>query len=272
MTTQNKTTFVCFRWGTLYPEVSVERLYRSVKKHFPLPFDFHCFTDRPLEVDAAIQQHELPLGKPFFGNWNKERIFSRGFLGLAEGSFIICLDLDIVITGDLQFLVEQQPDEPLIMASSANPKREGGGHGSVIRTRSGELPFLWEDLLAADYESLKKEIGWEGEQSWIDRYFPPGKVQRFPATRIVSFKFQCQSKGSAPLGNKMARRGITTALWKKATLPEDARIVCFHGKPDLDDVAFGRYRNWCHAPFILKEIDKSHIIASSSLCRSGNSP
>ena len=260
MATHDKTIFVCFRWGTLYPEVSVKRLYRSVKKNFPLPFEFHCFTDRPLELDASIHQHELPLGKPFSGNWNKERIFSRDFLDLPKGTFIICLDLDIVITGDLQFLIEHKPEEPLVMASSAKPGREGGGHGSVIRTRCGEIPFLWEDLLAADYDALKKEIGWEGEQSWIDRYFPPGKVERFSADRIVSFKFQCKAKGYAPLGNSLARKGLTSALWKKATLPEDARVVCFHGKPDLDDIAFGRYKNWCHAPFILEHIEKSDIL------------
>ncbi|MCU0858754.1 MAG: hypothetical protein MUC65_10185 [Pontiellaceae bacterium] len=253
----NKTIFVCFRWGTLYPPVSVERLYRSVKRHFSLPFQFHCLTDADLDVSPSIIQHRIELGKPFHGNWNKERIFASDFLGLDPGTFVICLDLDILITGNLDFLVDCHPESPLVMAPSQKKGRSGGGHGSVIRIRKGELPELWDDLFKYDYEALVKELGGEREQSWIDRYFPPGQVMQFPEESIVSFKFQCDAKGSTPLGKTAARWGITDALWKKAKLPDNARVVCFHGKPDLDDVASGRYGHWRHAPFINKHLQES---------------
>lgn len=245
-----ETVFVCFRWGDLYPEVCIERLFYSVKRFFSGKAAFHCFSDRPLDLPAEINQHLLSMGKPFSGNWNKERVFATGFLDLQPGTHIVVLDLDILVTGSLDFLVEYEPKAPLVMAPSAHKNRKGGGHGSVIRVRAGELPMIWDDLLQQDYETLFQELGGEREQAWIDRYFPPGEVATFPAGSIVSFKYQCGSRGWTPFGSLGARIGITDSVWKKAELPSEARVVCFHGKPDLDEVADKRYGRWRHAPFI----------------------
>jgi len=242
--------FVCFRWGTLYPAIYVERLYRSVCQRFPEPFEFHCFTDRPLALPEAVHQHELVLGQPFSGNWNKERVFSRGFLDLEPGTPIIVMDLDVLVTGDLGFLVTDLPDKPLVMAPDGYKRRQGKGHGSVFRVQAGAFPEVWEDLLAADYESMTRELGGEREQKWLDRYFPAGKVVLYPAGRVVSYKYHCGSMGAKPFGKRAAYWGLTSAVWGRAQVPDGARVVCFHGKPDMEDVADGRWGWWRWAPFV----------------------
>jgi hypothetical protein len=242
--------FVCFRWGDRYPEVYVLRLYNSVRKYFSGDFAFHCFTDQPLDLPASVQQHQLVLGQPFSGNFNKERVFARDFLGLEPGTPIIALDIDILITGNLNFLLTGSPDQPLIMAPGAGKNRIGLGRGSVYRVKAGALPHLWDDLLAADYQELVKTMGREREQGWLDRYFAKGEIALFPAGRVLSYKYHCKSKGAVPLGNTIARLGVTDALWRKAVLPNDARVVCFHGRPNMEDVADGRWGYWKHAPFV----------------------
>lgn len=242
--------FVCFRWGIWYPEIYVLRLYKSVCKYFSGEFTFHCFTDQPLALPVAVQQHHLVMGQPFSGNWNKERVFARDFLNLESGTPVIVLDIDILVTGNLDFLLTDSPNESLIMAPGAGRNRIGLGRGSVYRVKAGALPHLWEDLLAADYQELTGALGGEREQGWLDRYYSKGEVALFPEGRVVSYKFHCRSKGAVPLGNTVARYGMTDALWSKAVLPNDARIVCFHGRPNMEDVAEGRWGYWKHAPFV----------------------
>ncbi len=245
-----KTQFVCFLWGDIYPESYVERLYNSVKLYFTHDFTFHCFSDKKLNINSNIIQHEIILGSPFYGNWNKERVFSSGFLNLPDGVDIVIMDIDILVTGSLNFLIEEKPNEPLVMAPDGYKSRKGAGHGSVYRVKANSLPHIWNDLINADYDSLIKIFGSEREQRWLDRYFPANKVSLFSEGKVVSYKYHCSSKGLAPFGKKAAFFGLTNALWSKALLPEDARVVCFHGKPDLEDVENTNYGRWKHAPFI----------------------
>lgn len=250
------THFVCFRWGTLYPSEYVDRLYRSVEKYFSFDFQFHCFTDMPLALPSVVQQHELKMGEPFWGNWNKEYVFARDFLGLSKGTNVVVMDIDVLVTGSLNFVVTDHPDENLVMAPDGYKSRIGAGHGSVFRTKAGTLPHLWEDLLAEDYEALKAHLGGEREQHWLDLYYPKNKVTLFPAGRVVSFKYHCKSKGLAPFGKRAAQWGLTAAIWGKAQLPDDARVVCFHGRPDMEEVADGRWGRWRHALFVNKMLQK----------------
>jgi len=244
------TQFVCFRWGVMYPETYIERLYKSIQKHFGYDFVFHCFTDKPLDIGPHVQQHDLCFGKPFSGNWNKERVFSKDFLNLAKDTNIVVMDIDVLVTGNLNFIIEDHPDENLVMAPDKYHTRKGKVHGSVFRLKSGSMPYIWDDLIVQDYEKLKQDLGGEREQKWLDRYLAVGSVMLFSGEKIVSFKYDCKSRGWSPLGKLAAKWGLTTSLWGKAELPLDARVVCFHGKPDIEDVADGRYYEWNHAPFI----------------------
>lgn len=195
------------------------------------------------------------MGQPFTGNWNKERVFSREFLSLPLGTYIVVLDLDILVTGSLDFLLADNLDENLVMAPDGWPKRKGLGHGSVYRLKAGKLPHIWENLLAADHDALRAKFGGEREQSWLDGYFNSDKIGLFPSDRVVSYKFHCDAEGSRPFGWRASKWGFTNAHWAKARLPPDARIVCFHGRPDLEDVAHKNYRQWKHAPFIQETLN-----------------
>lgn len=129
----NMNHFVCYHWGRLYSPENVERLYRSIKAQFSYPFQFHCVTAENLTLRKEISIHELPYGEPFKGNWNKLRTFSENFLGLPEGDTVIVLDLDILITGSLNFLVEDHPGEPLVFSRDKHKSRLGLVQTSVYR-------------------------------------------------------------------------------------------------------------------------------------------
>ncbi|TCS41966.1 hypothetical protein [Reinekea marinisedimentorum] len=242
--------FVCYHWGELYSPENVERLYRSVKAQFSYPFEFHCVTAEDIELRPEITVHELPYGKPFKGNWNKLRTFSEGFLGLPNGDTAIVLDLDILITGSLDFLIEDLPEEPLVFARDKHKSRLGLVQTSVYRVKINHRPEIWNSIVAGDHDQIRKEIGKESDQCWIDRYYPKGQPKFFDGDKIVSYKYDCYSKGIAPFGDGLAKKGITTARWGQAKLPENARVVMFHGRPDMHEIEGAHWGKWKRASFI----------------------
>lgn len=252
------TYFVCFLWGARYPSFYVDRLYRSISMYFTHSFEFHCLTDKKLSLPTSIHQHELKMGRPFLGNWNKERVFSKGFLGIPDGANIVVMDVDVLVTGSLDFIITEHPHDKLVMAPDGNKTRIGLGHGSVFRVKAGSLPHVWDDLLAEDYKQLKIDLSGESEQRWLDRCYPKGQTTLFANGQVVSYKYHCKAKGSFLFGKRAASwgLGISTSMWSKAELPRGASVVCFHGNPDLAEVAEGRCGRWKHAPFINETLKK----------------
>jgi hypothetical protein len=160
------------------------------------------------------------------------------------------LDLDILITGSLDFLIEDLPDEPLVFAQDKHKSRLGLVQTSVYRVKVNYRPDIWAGILNGDHKKIRAEIGKESDQCWIARYYPMGEPKFFGADKIVSYKYDCDSKGIAPFGDSLAQKGFTTARWGEARLPDNARVVMFHGRPDMHEVEHGYWGKWKKAGFI----------------------
>lgn len=92
--------FICLKWGDKYGPEYVNRLRNSLAVNYKLPFEFHCFTDDPSGLNAAVQTHDVAELRPLkSGCFTLEKLFL--FQGLKfEGPYCL-LDIDLLIIGDL---------------------------------------------------------------------------------------------------------------------------------------------------------------------------
>ena len=237
---------ICFRWGERYGAEYVNKLYSMVGRNLPLSHVFHCVTDQPSGLAAGIKVHPLPADH-FNANWNKLMMFQKDFLGLG-GQLALCLDVDIVIVGDISFLTAEPEKDFLIAKNWATGVR---GNSSVYRLRVGSHLHVWEDFNNDTAKNIADFHGKNltfGDQQWMNHaikdygYFPEGK--------IVSFKRHCGAKG---LEIKLPCIGnVSTGRLGRALPPDDAAIVLFHGDPLPPDVRDSHSGRWRQAPFVSK--------------------
>ncbi|MBP0047194.1 hypothetical protein H9C73_00475 [Marinobacterium sp. AK62] len=231
--------FVCLKWGDKYPASYVNRLYHMVSRNLTQPFRFHCLTENASGLEPGIEH--LPLEtSDLTGWWYKLSLFQRDFFGL-EGD-LVYLDLDVVITGNIDFLINQPGDFIIIRNWSRNKM----WNSSVMRFRIGEYAHVWERF-QGEQERVVRDMN--GDQEWIYACVPEAK--NWPADKIVSYKKSLKSKAFRPLEKLgLDRLGLKAPDWMDTPLPAHAAIVIFHGKPDPEDVATQAYGLWKRASFI----------------------
>jgi len=204
-------TIACFLWNSWCDPFGVDyvdRLYRGVKRNLSMPFRFVCITDeRPLAFDKGVKI--LHLDVPDW-QWNLKKMFlykpNNGLWGR-----VLAFDLDVVITGSLDDIARYQGDFATCEAAY-HPGRAGGSLLGFDLGSNEKIGFLggrlYEPLLA-DSRRVENKTG-GSERKWLN-YQLENKMdfwQKLFPDQVVSYKVDC-----------------------KYGLPEDARVVRFHGNP-----------------------------------------
>lgn len=135
-------------------------------------------------------------------------------------------DLDVAITGDIAPLFTFAPGKVCM-------RREwhtGGpapslGHGSVERFDPDLHSYLY-DLMAENPEEAVA-FGGGSEQAYTSKSADrAGDLAFYPDEWIASFKYDCRPP--RPLNLLLSPR-----------LPARAKVVCFHGRPKMDEAVLG---------------------------------
>lgn len=188
-------TVVCVKAKPDYDHRYVNRLYRAVQKHLPIPHKFVCLTDDASGI--ACTTRGLPAG--IGGWWAKLAMFREG---LFDGR-VIYFDLDTVICDDISFMAEFTGDFA-ILRDFYRPE----GYGSGVMVWNTNPKKLWNDWIIAG-----KPIHPLGDQGWIEQKIKDAELLQdlYPGA-IKSYK--ADSLGTDAHG---------------------AAIVCFHGYPKPHD-------------------------------------
>lgn len=189
-------------WGDKYTDYHVQRLKRTVAENLSEPHQFLCVTSRVIPgVTCVSPSVDWP------GWWGKLAIPPMG------STRNIWMDLDVVITGSLDFLL------PFTTGSLATPWNWAqSGHGgcqSSVMAWGGKVDTLQgfnPDWAIWPPDSTKQ---FWGDQEYITHLRDTKKleVSRIPESYVKSYKYHC-------------RNG----------LPEDCRVVVFHGDPKPEAV------------------------------------
>ena len=91
----------CVKQGSFYGPEYVNRLRSMIARNTKLPFRFICFTDKDEGLDEAVEARPLPY--QLRGWWCKIPLFAPP--QCIENDQIICIDLDVVIHGNIDWLL-----------------------------------------------------------------------------------------------------------------------------------------------------------------------
>ena len=143
-TNEEKYYIVCLKHGTLYSADYVNRLYNMVKRNCTLDYEFVCLTDDPKGINSNVKILPLPGG--IAGWWCKPYMFSKD---LPLNGTVLYMDLDVVISGNLNKLFEYETDDWCVIRDftrAMQPKWEKN-NSSVIRFKLGQLNHVWTDFI-----------------------------------------------------------------------------------------------------------------------------
>lgn len=236
---------ICLKWGTKYPAEYVNRLYRMVNKHLTIPFEFYCITENTDGLYPDVKVLDLILEEGLKGWWYKLQLFKKDFYGLSGQAMF--LDLDVVLTDNIDPLFEVNPDEFVIIRDLQAGKVY---NSSVFKLMLGTQTHVWDSFMQ-NKENIISRM--HGDQDWISETVNDAKI--WPKNWVVSFKKECNSRDKnswGAIGRLLRSKGYCLPKGN-ATPPEEAKIVYFHGKPDPDDVVDKSFDMWKQAPWIRKE-------------------
>lgn len=159
--------FFTFKWGNKYDSIYVNRLYRSIQKHYNGPFNFHCITDNSIDINPDIQIIDFNTFDPF--DYPKDRVWTREKLVLFKKfktGINVWIDLDILIHNDITDAVHNVQKSPTFIWNhwrwdpEDNRKSYGRGYTCYVNSsfvrwegNQGEHIFdaLWKDRKYAFY-------------------------------------------------------------------------------------------------------------------------
>lgn len=229
------------KWGTKYSATDVNRLHAGVRRWVSGDVRFLCFTDDAAGLASGVEAHPLPV-EPFEaalvagmtragrkGAWRKVSLFRPGLAGMTGP--VLGFDLDVVITGPLDAIIDHAPDK-VVMRREWRYERRGkpGGHGSVFCFDPALHPYLYGDFAADPEGSIARHKG--SEQFYTSMTaLKHGGLSYLPGHLVCSFKYDATPP--FPLNFLLAPKR-----------PEGCRVLCFHGRPHMDEAIEGYRGSW----------------------------
>lgn len=184
---------LCVKWGDKYSAQYVNNLYEMVKRYYPEPFQFICYTDDPTDVKCKTLQIESDLE----GWWLKLEL-----LNIFNKGTNIVLDLDIAILNNLERLHSVKTRTVSVLYSSW---KEG-----YMRPRVREnFPTLYNSSV----------MKWENNQGEdVYTYFQKHKD-------MILFKYQGIDRFlfNEPVDVDILPTGIAYSYWKGVRYQKDTK-------------------------------------------------
>lgn len=198
--------------GDAYDLYYVRRLRGEVKRYLQQPHKFVCITDKDIRVPFGYTM-KPPTTYP--GWWGKIGLFKEGVAADRN----LWLDLDVIITGSLDELVDKYCHTCLSMPLNWAQSGHGGCQSSVMAWADNHNVRQIYDLFDpkdARWPPVNDGYLW-GDQEWITQLRDTRKIQVNPmnADWVKSYKYHVRGRGGPPEGSK---------------------VIVFHGSPKPSEV------------------------------------
>lgn len=203
-------------WGNKYNASYVNKLAAGVRRNLQQPHRFLLMTERErkdLELDSRIERHAIkdPDLLRYRGCFVRLRIFDPSWQASRSlDGPIVNLDLDIVITGELDALFDRP--ESFVILQGANSMNPCPFNGSVFMFKPGCHANLWTDYSPRAVSKIPK-YSFPDDQGW--------------------FHAKVSNAGAWPVGSSSGIYAFRKPGWPQGDgLPADAKIVAFPGGND----------------------------------------
>ena len=224
---------ICIKWGTKYNSDDVNLLYKMVNKNLKKhTLKFYCFTDDKKGLDKKIIVKPMPVlkVKPEDNKYayRKEAGLCDDNLGGLKGKRVLFLDIDMIITGSLDDLIDYPKGDDFVIINDWNTRGNHVGQASCYSWVVGTLGSIKKDFEKEPKKWIK--IFYTASQEYlsykvIEKF---GKLNFWPEEWMASFKFSC-------LPVWFLRPFVTPKL------PQKTKVLAFHGQPKLEDALVGRW-------------------------------
>lgn len=218
-------TIVCLKWGDKYSPHYVNVLYNMCKRHSSSDFDFVCFTDNPLGLNANVIIKPLP-NLSLHGWWYKPFIFSKE--NDLKGT-VMFFDLDVVIYNNFDKFWTYFPNRFLIIRDftrHVNPQWQKF-NSSVFRFEAGQYHWIWEKF---SKDSSKIMSRMHGDQDYLHSILGTQAIH-WPDNWIQSYKWEMRSK--LDLNIIHGKRNFIDD--KPPKFIDGCSVAVFHGDPKPSD-------------------------------------
>lgn len=202
--------FTCvLRSGGDFTPEHVATLARGIQGHHP-GAEIHCLTDMPLDCKGVTA---LPLKHNWPGWWSKMELFRPDLAGDC-----LYMDLDTTIVGDLSDIASVDClTVPADFYWPGTRKIQSSFMFIPDRCRN-QIWKAWTENPKRHMRECVTRHRW-GDQGFLQRYWKDAqRWQEVLPGQVISYKCHVRRRKSA--------REFGTGY-----LPENARVVCFHGKP-----------------------------------------
>jgi hypothetical protein len=218
-------TIICMKWRNRYSAAYVNCLWSMIKRNTARPTRLVCYTDDPGGIEPTVVTLPIhPLALPArVANlpWRKISLWAKDIQGIAGD--VLFLDLDVVVTGSLDEFFDFEPQSTFCVIENWTQMGSGIGNTSCYRFRVGSHCYLYERMQREPEAVLRAH---PNSQTYISRTITE-KVF-WPKPWCESFKHTLMPRW--PLN-----------LFVSTPLPPTAKVVCFTGKPDVDEARDGRW-------------------------------
>lgn len=201
-------TVCTWKWGNKYSDADVARLAAGVRRNMKQAFRFLLITDdiesAPPGVEPwAIRDPELTK---IPGCFARLRMFDPEWMAWHDIDWLVCLDLDLIVTGPLDELFDR--NIPFKILQGANAVNPCPYNGSMMMIRKDAHQKVWSEFSI----NAAWKVPWHefpDDQGWIWHKVPNAAGWKAGHDGVYAFQ-----KPGWPAGDD---------------LPRDARIVAFPG-------------------------------------------
>ena len=162
----------------------VSKLYRSLKRNSSIPFEFICLSDtKDIEADIVLPYNHHDIIKI---HWHKLKFFSPQFAYQEPGDDIIIMDIDQIITNNIDDLLGWEIKENELLTYGSWWSSGFDINGGFYKFKSGSLKFVWDEFISSAnfwqekyFKSKDVYLPYYGEQNYVK-----GMIEKYKSKLI----------------------------------------------------------------------------------------
>jgi len=221
----------CVIHGTTYDWEYVDKLHNMLSRNLSQPIKLHVYTEPDRGVPEHMIKHnlsDLGVSGPRKSWWYKLELFnSKHYRGP-----LLYFDLDVVITDNIDWIVQQSLDyfwAPRDFARLWNP-RHTGINSSIMWWDTERFHDVWRSFKQQEFALLQRR--YPGDQDFLTDVITKDRRLFLDENSIKSWKWECFDGGYDFIQRTNKTPGVGTQL-------QGASVLVFHGNPkpkQVDDL------------------------------------
>ena len=212
----------------------VAKLYKSLKQNSTIPFEFICLSDtNDIEADVILPyNHHSDIKK----HWHKLKFFSPQFGGQQPGDDIIIMDIDQVITGNVDDLIGFPVKDNELISYGQWWDNKLKLNGGFYKFKSGSLKKIWDDFSLNPnywqmhyYNNGDVHYKYYGEQNYVNWKVQENNIKLTTTPKEWLVKYTENLQDNIQLNKMYAKIFNTDYMIMGNEINEKIKVIHFTG-------------------------------------------